>query len=82
MGFGVRDLEIDDLPARLPFAAHENGIGLILRDQGRLVGFELIDRPPGIDWIDPTVFAGSEVTLGSTSAPVREMRSGSPSLSK
>ncbi|WP_299361695.1 glycosyltransferase [uncultured Paracoccus sp.] len=61
MGFGLRDLEIDDLPARLPFAERENGIGLILRDQGRLVGFELIDRPPGIDWIDPSVFAGSEV---------------------
>lgn len=60
MGFGLRDLEIDDLPERLPFAG-EDGVGLVLRDRGRLVGFELVDRPPGAASLDPSAHVGPEV---------------------
>ncbi len=60
MGFGLRDLEIDELPARVAFAESEHGVGLVLRDRGRLVGFELVDRPRGAYWIDPSAYVGSE----------------------
>ncbi len=75
MGFGLRDLEIDDLPARLPFAAGEDGVGLVLRDQGRVVGFELVDRPPGADGIDPSALVGTEVR---EAAAVERRRAGLP----
>jgi glycosyltransferase involved in cell wall biosynthesis len=61
MGFGLRDLEICGLPANLAFAQDEDGVGLVLRDAGRLVGFVLVDRLPGADGFDPSAHVGQEV---------------------
>lgn len=78
MGFVLRDLEIEDLPARLPFAEGETGMGLVLRDGGRLVGFELVDRPDGADWLDPSAHVGREVR---EAAAIERRRAGSPERS-
>lgn len=75
MGFGLRDLEIEVLPAELPFAEHEDGVGLTFRDRGRLVGFELVDRPRGAGGFDPSAHVGPEVR---EAAAVERRRAGMP----
>jgi GT2 family glycosyltransferase len=44
MGYGLRTLDLCDLPPRLTPDPGESGLGVILRDRGRIVGFKLIDE--------------------------------------
>jgi glycosyltransferase involved in cell wall biosynthesis len=43
-GYGLRDHELDALPTRVALAPGEAGLGVVLRDRGRLVGFRLLAR--------------------------------------
>lgn len=44
MHYGLRELELTSLPERLVLAPGESGLGVVLRDRGRLVGFKMIAR--------------------------------------
>ncbi len=44
MGYGLRTLDLCDLPPRVTPDPGESGLGVILRDRGRIVGFKLIDE--------------------------------------
>lgn len=44
MGYGLRTLELSDLPPRVVPGPDESGIGVVLRDRGRIVGFKLIGK--------------------------------------
>jgi GT2 family glycosyltransferase len=43
-GYGLRTVELSNGPQRVVAATGETGLGVVLRDQGRIVGFKLIGR--------------------------------------
>jgi GT2 family glycosyltransferase len=43
-GYGLRMVELSNGPQRVVAATGETGLGVVLRDQGRIVGFKLIGR--------------------------------------
>jgi GT2 family glycosyltransferase len=43
-GYGLREFHVDALPARLALGPGEMGLGVILRDAGKLVGFRMLPR--------------------------------------
>jgi GT2 family glycosyltransferase len=45
--YGLHDLDVSALPAHLPLAAGEDGMGVVLRDEDSIVGFRLIRREEG-----------------------------------
>jgi len=42
--YGLYEFELDALPARLMLSSGEAGMGVVMRDRGRLVGFKMIGR--------------------------------------
>jgi GT2 family glycosyltransferase len=51
MRYDLRDVELSDVGEGLALAPGFDGIGLILRERGRLVGFRMIARPEGADFL-------------------------------
>ena len=43
-GYGLRTLDLSDLPARIAPEPGGGGLGVILRDRGRIVGFKLLGQ--------------------------------------
>ena len=44
MGYGLCTLELSDLPQRIAPDPDESGLGVILRDRGRIVGFKMVGK--------------------------------------
>lgn len=63
MGYGLRTLELTDLPPRIVPGPDESGLGVILRDRGRIVGFKLLGKKNFAthEGIDPASLIDREV---------------------
>jgi GT2 family glycosyltransferase len=59
--FGLRTLDLASLPPRIAADAGEDGLGLVLRAEGRFVGFRLLARAELGDGIDPARLYDDEV---------------------
>lgn len=62
-GYGLRTLELSDLPPRIVPGPDESGLGVVLRDRGRIVGFKLIGNEAFAtgEGIDPASLVDQEV---------------------
>lgn len=76
MVFGLREIDIGELPDRLPFQNDEQGVGLIFRDHGKLVGFELVNRRPESEWFSPAAHVTADVR---EAAAIERWRAAMPS---
>jgi GT2 family glycosyltransferase len=74
MHYGLRELEVTALPERLVLAPGAGGLGVVLRDRGRLVGFKLVARsrfgPDGA--LDPSGIIDAEVREATAIARLRD----------
>ncbi len=59
--YALREFDVASLPASVPLAADESGLGAVLRDRDRLVGFRLEPKPEGTDAVSTRGFYDHDV---------------------